>query len=70
VSWGGGGLRGGGGVGRGRGEGGGWGGGGGDMRLRDGIMYCGLVRIMDFFLSGFVFCNHIMSVKEMDVIMF
>jgi hypothetical protein len=39
-----------------------------DMRLRDGIVYCGLVRMMDFFLVLF-FYNH-MSVKEMDVIMF
>ena len=28
--------------------------GGGGMGLCGGIVYCGLVRIMDFFLSGFV----------------
>jgi hypothetical protein len=42
---------------------------GGDMRLRDGNVYCELVRIMDFFFLVLFFYNHIVSVKEMDVIM-
>ena len=28
--------------------------GGGDMRLNVGIAYCGLVRIIDFFIPGFI----------------
>ena len=33
-------------------------------------MCCGLVRIMNIFFLVLFFYDHIMSVKEMDVIMF
>jgi hypothetical protein len=39
------------------------------MRLRGGILYCGLVRIMDFFLV-LLFYDNIMFVKVMTVIIF
>jgi hypothetical protein len=45
-------------------------GGAGGMRLRGGIVYCGLVRIIDFFFRVLLFYNNIMFVKVMNVIIF
>jgi hypothetical protein len=40
------------------------------MRLCCGIVYCGLVRIINFFFMVLFLYNHIMFVKVMDEIMF
>ena len=43
---------------------------GGVTHLRGGTVYCGLIRIMDFFLLVVFFYNHIVFVKVMNVIIF
>jgi hypothetical protein len=43
---------------------------GGVTSLRGGTVYCGLIRIMDFFLLVVFFYNHILFVKVMNVIIY
>ena len=42
----------------------------GVVRLRGGTVYCGLIRIIDFFFMVVFFYNHIVFVNVMNVIIF
>jgi len=42
----------------------------GVVRLRGGTVYCGLIRIIDFFFMVVFFYNHIVFVNVMSVIIF
>jgi hypothetical protein len=43
---------------------------GGVTRLRSGTVYCGLIRIINFFFLVVFFYSHILFVKVMNVIIF